>query len=459
MIRTATGTRDLYNIDVKLRTHIFGIAKQCFECRNAKQLETPVFELYDTVKNIYGDEFNKLVYRLHDESDELILRYDLTVPFARYVGTNGYQIFKRYQIGKVYRSDNPQISKGRFREFYQCDFDIAGKDNGTNIFDMEICDVAVDILTKLIGNNFSIRLNHRIIIHDYLTKLNVPIDMFNTVTSSIDKLDKKTVDEIKLELIDKLNPNKNDNQLVDDIIDFVKSLISLDTSVQNNKSEGIVLWKIKLNYLHENKFVTTDTYNSFTKIMTQLCYMDINKYFVFNPLLARGLDYYTGIIFEGYYNDSTIIESAICGGGRYDNLIEKFSNHGTIPSVGFSLGVERIVTILEATNSELINELNLSDNPEVYICTIGPNMVNERIKLCSLLRKKGIRCTMSNSENPKMGNQMNDVFDQNIKLMLVIGDNELKNNQLTVKKISTKYQTTLNFDDAIQYIMSELYKK
>ncbi|AYV76465.1 MAG: histidine tRNA synthetase [Terrestrivirus sp.] len=454
MIRTATGTRDLYNIDVKLRSHIFDVSKKCFECRNAKQLETPIFELYDTVKNIYGEEFNKLVYKLKDESDELILRYDLTVPFARYVGVNGLQLFRRYQIGKVYRSDNPQISKGRFREFYQCDFDIAGNDGETNIFDMEICDLAVDVITRLIGHNFIIKFNHRTIITDYLTKLNIPPDMFNSVTTSIDKLDKKTIDEIKQELTNKFanydNNNNNDdmNNIVDGIIEFIKNISSFN---ENNNS-----WEDRLKYLYEQQFITEDTYHMFFKIMTQLSAMQIDKYFSFEPLLARGLDYYTGIIFEGYYYDKNVMESAICGGGRYDNLIEKFSNHGKIPSVGFSLGVERIVTILEIIEKDFIKQLNELNNPEVYICTIGQNMVNQRIRLASLFRKKGVNCIMSHSENPKMGHQMADVFDNNIKFMIVVGDKELKNNQLTIKKISTKEQFTLDFNDAINHILNEL---
>jgi histidyl-tRNA synthetase len=194
----------------------------------------------------------------------------------------------------------------------------------------------------------------------------------------------------------------------------------------------------------------------FLKIMTQLSSMQIDKYFSFEPLLARGLDYYTGIIFEGYYYDKNVMESAICGGGRYDNLIEKFSNHGKIPSVGFSLGVERIITILEITEKDFIKQLSESNNPEVYICTIGQDMVNQRIRLSSLFRKKGVNCIMSHSENPKMGHQLADVFNNNIKFMVVVGDKELKNNQLTIKKISTKEQFTLDFNDAVNYVLNQL---
>ena len=163
IIRTPLGTRDLFGKDLLVREKIFDIAKKCFRLRNAVQLDTPVVELYTLVKNLYGDEFTKLVYKLNDGGgDDLILRYDLTVPLARYVATNGLKSFRRYQIGKVYRRDDPQISKGRYREFYQMDFDIIGDDQETCIYDTEILDLMVELLDKLIGcGTYSIKINHR----------------------------------------------------------------------------------------------------------------------------------------------------------------------------------------------------------------------------------------------------------------------------------------------------------
>lgn len=434
-LRNPTGTKDLNSYDLSIREHIINIAKKCFINFGGNQIDTPVMELYDNVKNLYGEEFHKLVYKFRDEHDELILRYDLTVPFARFVGMNGLRLFRRYQIGTVYRCDDPQIAKGRYRAFMQADFDIAGSDQGIGIFDIEILQLTEDLLTKLLGDSFIIRLNHRDIIWQYLKKFNVPIDKLVTVCSSIDKLDKKSVDEICSELSQK----GIDESVIISIKDFIGNLLINRSSLET------------FEYMVQNNLIEGKTYEYFSELLNRLAFMGLSKNIIFDPLLARGLDYYTGIIFEAYYKDNNIMPSSICAGGRYDNLIGKFSNQGEIPAIGLSLGIERIAAIFE--NTKIVDN---SRKVKVYVSSIGKDMLNERIKLCNELRKCDIATMMSHIENPKMAAQFDDVFNNDIKYMIVIGRDEINSGKIKIKKIDSRAESTHDREDGINILKNLL---
>jgi histidyl-tRNA synthetase len=427
-LRNPTGTKDLNPADVAIREYIVGIAKECFTNCGGVQIDTPVMELYSNVKNLYGEEFHKLVYRFKDEHDDLILRYDLTVPFARFVGTNGLKLFRRYQVGTVYRCDDPQISKGRYRAFMQADFDIAGADQNSGIFDIEILQLADNLLSKLLGTStFTIRLNHKDIIVQYLTKLLVPSDKMQTVCSSIDKLDKRELDDVCRELTQK----GLDGEIIMGIKKFISELLL------NGGSPREILDYLK-------GFIDDATYILFSSVLDRLHLIGLSN-IVFDPLLVRGLDYYTGIIFEGYYTDKLIMPTSICAGGRYDNLIGKFSNHGKIPAVGLSLGVERIVTILENTG---LFKFPLK-SADVYVASVGKNILNDRIKLCGELRKLNISTMMSHLENPKMKSQFSDVFTLGIKFMVVIGPDEVKSGKIRIKVIDSRSEEVYDRDVGI----------
>jgi len=430
-IRNPVGTKDLDPKDVSIRNYILETTKECFRCYVTQEIDTPIMELYENIKNLYGDEFHKLVYKFKDDHDELILRYDLTVPFARYVGANGLKLFRKYQIGRVYRSDDPQAHFGRYREFWQADVDIAGSDQGSGIFDFEIVSLANDLLTRLLGTKFIIRLNHRIIISQYLRALNVPTDMIAKVCTSLDKLDKKTIDEVCTELKQK----DLDAKVIINIKEFIN-----ETQINKNIFQK----------MYEQKMITDDIYIEFNKLMQRL--KSINCKVIFDPLLARGLDYYTGIIFEASYDDKKIMPGSICAGGRYDNLIEKFSNHGHCPAVGVSLGVERIITILEAEERKIESKpINI-----VYVASIGANALEERIKICALLRNNNIPTMMSHLENPKMGTQITELLNnKDVKYMIVIGNNEISNGTLTIKCIADKTQNEYKKNEGIAFILDK----
>lgn len=429
------GTIDLNEKDIFIRNKIFNIAQSELKLRGATQIETPVMELYSTVESLYGGDFTKLVYTLNEGEQKLILRYDMTVPLSRYVGSHGLVKYRRYQYGKVYRRDTPQIQKGRLREFYQFDYDIIGDDQSSGTNDLEMIETLYSIMIKILGNNtFTIRLNHKQVVIEILKSVGIPESLYAQVFSAIDKLDKKSWDEIKMELHEKM--------LSDDMINSLEKIYIL-FSKETNFSEKISdVFDMKI--LPDNIKKYLDILLSF---ITKMNYSNC----IFDPFLIRGMDYYTGLLFEVNYNDKTIMESTIAAGGRYDNMIATFSTKSEqIPAIGMSLGVERIAKILENTKS-----IDIRKTPDIYVASIGENMIVERVMLCSYLRSLGYYTVMSDLENPKMRSQFNSVFDDYksiIPVMICIGKTEIESNTLTIKDVNKKISKTLNKIDALKYI-------
>ena len=200
-VKVVKGARDFLPFQMAIRNKAFKIITDVFKKHGAVEIDTPVFELKETLMGKYGEE-SKLIYDLNDQGGELLsLRYDLTVPFARFMAVHNFSSIKRYHIGKVYRRDNPQMAKGRFREFYQCDFDIAGPNYGKMIPETEVIKVVTEILTQLPIGGFNIKLNHRLLLDAIVNISNIKDDLYKTVCSSVDKLDKEEWSEVKKELL------------------------------------------------------------------------------------------------------------------------------------------------------------------------------------------------------------------------------------------------------------------
>ena len=427
--KTPCGMRDFSREDVCIRKYIFNKVRPLFELRGGSEIDTPVAELMSTIQGIYGEEFNKLVYKVgEDTSEPLLLRYDLTVPFARYINSNGLVEFRRFQIGKVYRKDHPQIDKGRFREFYQCDFDILGTDNNLMIFDTEILDLLFECLMTLLGDTFKIIVNHRQIVYKILELSGITEEKYNEVCSTLDKMDKKSWDDIVSELI---NIRKLDNTVIKQLTDIKTNLLSF-TGTNSQLLE----------YMKISGYIYDSTYDELLLLFDNLKKLGIENNFTFNPFLIRGLDYYTGIIYEAVYNCTDIMPSSIASGGRYDKMMGKIGTRGDIPAIGMSLGIERIVVILETTEPTLKHSFALQ--PFVYIATIGQNMIQHAIILCTLLRRNGIYATMSNKKNPKMGFHFKEVFSNGAKYMVILGENEIKNSTIILKDIEKNQQEELD---------------
>lgn len=332
--KVAKGTRDYLPEQMSIRDKAFTIIRRVFKRHGAVEIDTPVFELKETLTGKYGED-SKLIYDLADQGGEMLaLRYDLTVPFARFLAVNAVGNIKRFHIGKVYRRDQPALSRGRYREFYQCDFDIAGV-YGRMVPDSECLAVACEILDALPIGDFGIKLNHRRLLDAILDICGVPADKFRTICSAVDKLDKEPWSEVRREMVE-------DKGLEGDVADKIGEFVVLKGKP----------WDMYNSLMGSKKF---GNHKGALEAMEDLriCFeyleaMDKLKFISFDLSLARGLDYYTGVIYEAVCMNGNTQVGSIGGGGRYDNLVSMFQEAGKVtPCVGVSVGIERVFTLME----------------------------------------------------------------------------------------------------------------
>merc|ERR1712032_188443 len=312
ILKTAKGTRDYQPAQMAVREKVFTRIINTFKRHGAETIDTPVFELKDVLTGKYGED-SKLIYDLKDQGGEILaLRYDLTVPFARYCAMNKITNIKRYHIAKVYRRDNPSIARGRLREFYQCDFDIAGAYDPM-IPDAECVKIVQEILSAVDVGPFVIKLNHRMILDGIFEVCGVKADMFRTICSSVDKLDKSPWDEVKKEMTDEKGL---DEAAADRIGEFVRMSGGLELIEELLKGK-LAESKIAKQGLEE------------MKLLLNYCNLyGCGEAVSFDLSLARGLDYYTGVIYEAVLTGDAkddageeIRVGSVAGGGRYDGLV------------------------------------------------------------------------------------------------------------------------------------------
>lgn len=421
-LSVVSGMKDYNPKETQLKNFIIDTFRKSIQKRNVKEIDTPTIELESTIHQLYGDEFNKLVYRVED-TDKLIMRYDLTVPFMRYVAMNGLKSFKRAQVGTVYRKDAPQITKGRLRAFTQADMDILGDDQGSMINDIEIIETVYEILINLgLINEFIFQINHRDVLKDIAEYANINDEKFKIFVQCLDKLDKKSWKEIVSELLE--------------------NGISIDSIDKIEKIQNYTYDEYK-----ENKIINTKTIEQLDLVF-DFCKGRNFKDIIFSPFLARGMDYYTGLIFEIVYKNKDIAPFTICAGGRYDNMLEKFG-YLKIPSIGFSIGVDRVLKILESKDKDDI----IKSDADVFIASIGKEANLQKMILASEMRELGISVEMSSHINPKMRQQMDIMFKKNIKYMIIIGEDEIKTNTLSLKDIETREQKKMTKKECINFIL------
>jgi histidyl-tRNA synthetase len=328
------GTRDYTPEQMRIREQVFTCIRKVFKRHGGVEIDTPVFELKEVLTGKYGED-SKLIYDLADQGGELLaLRYDLTVPFARFLALNSVGNIKRYHIAKVYRRDQPQLNRGRYREFYQCDFDVAGQ-YSLMVPDAEVVTVAVEILSELPVGEFLIKLSHRKLLDAIFDICGVPQDKFRPICSAVDKLDKLSWEEVKAEMV-------SEKGLSPDIADRIGQFVL-------NVGEPLQLWKVLMDRkLFGDHALALDAMNELKTLFDYLDAMGTLHRISFDLSLARGLDYYTGVIYEAVLIDGVAQVGSIAAGGRYDNLVGMFSPAGIqTPCVGVSIGVERVFTILE----------------------------------------------------------------------------------------------------------------
>lgn len=408
--QTLKGFRDFLPSQMAVRNYVKNLLIENFENFGFLPLETPVLEYASVLKGKYSSETDdKLGYFFKDNGDrEVGLRYDLTVPVSKVLAIYDQQLalpFKRYQIQPVWRADNTQ--KGRYREFMQCDIDTFGSTSPTT--DAEIISLIYIITQKLGFKKFTIQISNRQILLDILTKVGVEKDQ-NTVLQSLDKFQKIGEDGVKNELESK---GLTDNQ-INQLFEYIKTAQPDETLKQ-------------LFSLVETLGVPKTAYK-------------------FEPTLVRGPDYYTGPIFETVVEEPKI--GAIGGGGRYDKLVESLGGPD-IPAVGYSFGFERLI--------DCVNELNLlPDLPKtktkVMVANFGSNTLSSSLALVSQLRQNNIASTFY-PDNDKLGKQFKYADCLSIPYVAIIGPDEAKNNQVTLKNLVSGQQSLINQSEITKYLL------
>lgn len=422
-LRTPKGTNDYSPEESTLYTNVLDKIKSIFTLHGAVPLETPVFELKSILLNKYGEDY-KLIYDVHDGS--LALRYDLTVPFARYMSMNKLKKMKKYQIGKVYRRDQPSKNQGRLREFVQADFDIAGEGLPMMI-DSELICIINHILSTVYKGEFIIRVNDRRILFGILELCNIDELLFGSVCSTIDKMDKMNLHEINSEFIDKgLN-----NEQITKLFEFIKL-----------KGKENILFKL----METNLYIKyKDVIDELILLFRYCDNLNCSKNLIIDLSLARGLDYYTGLIIEGTYLNKEI--GSVVGGGRYDNLISNLSGSDKIiPCAGFSIGVTRIVSLLT-------KDLNEVETVDVFISTSGNLFVEERQKLLKMFWANNIKSETFYTKRSNVNEHKKYCKKKRIRYLIVIGEQEWKNKCVNFINIENDTKIIENIENLCSIIM------
>lgn len=443
------GTRDFSPQEMVRRNYIFDTIKQTFQRYGYLPIETPAMENLSTLMGKYGEEGDKLIFKilnsgnfldgvdsgllqtndsrlLTNKISEKALKYDLTVPFARYVVQHQHEItfpFKRYQIQPVWRADRPQ--KGRYREFYQCDADVIGSNSLVN--EVELTQLIDDIFTTL-KVPVTIKINNRKILSGIAEVIGEK-EKIITITVAIDKLDKIGVDGVNKELkengindsaIEKLQPLIEFKGTTLEKVNFLKTLLASS--------------EIGLKGIEEVEYIfkTVDS----LKLSSSQTELDIT--------LARGLNYYTGAIFEVKANVGTLT-SSICGGGRYDDLTGIFGLPN-MSGVGISFGADRIYDVL--------NELNLypesvAASTKLLFVTFGEAEQNYCLPLLALARKAGINSEIYPDAGAKMKKQMSYADDKKIPFVVIVGGDEMQSGMLSLKNMTSGEQEKMGIEEII----------
>ncbi|MCQ2128879.1 MAG: histidine--tRNA ligase [Bacteroidaceae bacterium] len=428
MVSIPKGTRDFSSIEMAKRNYIFDTIKSVYQLYGYQQIETPAMEQLSTLMGKYGEEGDKLLFRIQNSGEkaslapEKGLRYDLTVPFARFVvmHRNDLQFpFKRYQIQPVWRADRPQ--KGRYREFYQCDADVVGSDSLLN--EVELMQIVDTVFTKF-GVRVEIKINNRKILTG-IAEMIGEADKIVDITVAIDKLDKIGLDNVKSELMERgLNAEQ---------ISKIEPILTLSGS--NEEKLATMRELLKDSETGQKGLDEVDFILSKLNTLNSKLNLDLS--------LARGLNYYTGAIFEVKALDVEI--GSITGGGRYDNLTGIFGLPG-VSGVGISFGADRIFDVL--------NQLDLypketTTGTQVLFINFGEKETDYCLPIISKLRAKGIRCEMY-PDAVKMKKQMTYANAKNVPYVVLAGDNEIAENKVMLKNMEQGTQELVTIEKLLE---------
>lgn len=447
------GTRDFSAIEVIRRDFIFDTIKHVFRIFGYQPLETPAMENLSTLLGKYGEEGDKLLFKILNsgdfmaavrgrnieslESNELSLsicekglRYDLTVPFARYVVQHRNEIlfpFKRYQIQPVWRADRPQ--KGRYREFFQCDADVIGSDSLLNEYELVRI---IDEVFRRLKINSVVKINNRKVLTGIAEKIGEP-GRFTELTTAIDKLEKTGMDEVLKDLSGRGFSSSS--------IEKLKRFVNLS----GNNTEKLT----GLTEMLENSSEGLKGIGELRELFTYLQAGSLSCEIEFDITLARGLNYYTGAIIEAKSKDVEI--GSICGGGRYDNLTGVFGLEG-VSGVGISFGADRIYDVMNQMN---LFESVAETSPQVLVLNFGLTSIPYSLKIIDKLRRMNI-ITELYPDPVKLKKQLAYANARKIPYVLIAGEEEIKQKMITIKKMSTGEQDKIPDDDLISFAESNI---
>ncbi|XP_055245186.1 histidine--tRNA ligase, mitochondrial isoform X8 [Gorilla gorilla gorilla] len=417
IIKTPKGTRDLSPQHMVVREKILDLVISCFKRHGAKGMDTPAFELKETLTEKYGED-SGLMYDLKDQGGELLsLRYDLTVPFARYLAMNKVKKMKRYHVGKVWRRESPTIVQGRYREFCQCDFDIAGQFDPM-IPDAECLKIMCEILSGLQLGDFLIKMAWKDVRHEMVVKKGLAPEVADRI---------------------------GDYVQCHGGVSLVEQMFQ-DPRLSQNKQALEGLGDLKLLFEYLTLFGIADKIS-------------------FDLSLARGLDYYTGVIYEAMLlqtptqaGEEPLNVGSVAAGGRYDGLVGMFDPKGhKVPCVGLSIGVERIFYIVEQRMKTKGEKVRTTET-QVFVATPQKNFLQERLKLIAELWDSGIKAEMLYKNNPKLLTQLHYCESTGIPLVVIIGEQELKEGVIKIRSVASREEVAIkreNFVAEIQKRLSE----
>jgi histidyl-tRNA synthetase len=436
-VQAARGTRDFLPAEVRRREHVIAVVRDVYERYGFEPLETPAVENIETLLGKYGEEGNRLIFKILARGEQgargeadLGLRYDLTVPLARVVAQNQHELprfFKRYQIQPVWRADRP--ARGRFREFFQCDIDAIG--SKSPIVEAELLSAVCEVLTLLGFRDFVVRLNHRRLLSALLDRAGLPRERHGDALVSIDKLDKLATDQV--------------------IQDMAARGIERDVAVRcleafaspEGDADGALLQSIGSSLANHEEG---------TRAVTEL--MDLWRLtegtaaagrLRIDPGLARGLSYYTGAIMEVSVPD---LAGSLGGGGRYDHLIGMFLGHD-IPACGFSLGLERIIVVMSERG--MFPESVEVGPIDVMVALWNAESAPESLALASDFRRSGLRVDVY-PEADRLGKQFKYAAGRQVRVVAVVGDDERARGEVTVKDLRSGTQESVKRSDAAAHV-------
>ena len=428
------GTRDFGQVEMARRNYIFDTIKGVFALYGFQQIETPAMENIGTLMGKYGEEGDKLLFRIQNSGEKAALapekglRYDLTVPFARYVVQHREEIsfpFKRFQIQPVWRADRPQ--KGRYREFYQCDVDVIGSDS--LLGELELIQIVEEVYRRL-GIRVCLHINNRKILAGIAEVIGAPDKMID-ITVAIDKLDKIGVEAVNAELKERgLN---------------VEQVAALQPVLTQDKGQKTKDKLDSLRVLFANCEVGLKGVEELEEVFNLLSNVQCPLSIELDLCLARGLNYYTGAIFEVKALDAQI--GSITGGGRYDNLTGIFGLPN-VSGVGISFGADRIYDVL--TELDLLPK-ELQSTTQVLFATFGQDELHYALRWAKELRARNIAVEVY-PEPTKMKKQMGYADDKHIPYVAIVGGNEMETNTVMLKNMATGEQKQVTLAELLKIV-------